>query len=71
VHPNSDFEQPGTFWRTVLSAGERTNLVGNLVDHMRNARRDIQARMIDIAGKVDRDFAARLADGLRKYNSAL
>ena len=41
-HPNSDYEQAGTLFRVVMSEVDRQHLVDNLVDHLKNARRDIQ-----------------------------
>ena len=38
-HPNCDFAQPGTLYSKVLNDKERTNLVENLVEHMKNVKK--------------------------------
>jgi len=66
LHPNSDFEQCGQFFRKVLSERDRNNLVGNIASHLGNARKDLQARMIDIFSKCDPEYGKRVADALLK-----
>jgi len=70
-HPNSDFEQPGTFFSKVLTEEERARLVANLVDSIGHCRKDIQARMIDIFSKCDKEYGRRVAEGLMKKNAKL
>jgi catalase len=70
LHPNSDFEQVGTFYRKVLSESDRTNLVGNLVAALSNAKKPIQARMLDLLAKADSDYSKRVAEGLAKANKS-
>lgn len=65
-HPNSDYEQVGTFYRKVLSERDRNNLIGNIAVHLCNARKDIQARMIDIFSRCDKDYGQRVAEALLK-----
>ncbi|EPT28871.1 catalase [Toxoplasma gondii TgCatPRC2] len=60
-HPNSDFEQPGNFYRTVLSEPEREALIGNIAEHLRQARRDIQERQVKIFYKCDPEYGERVA----------
>jgi len=69
-HPNSDYEQCGVFYRKVLSDRDRNNLISNIADHLSGARSDIQARMIDLFSRVDKDYGARVADALLKSKSA-
>jgi len=71
VHPNSDFEQVGTFYRSVLSDRDRDHLVGNMLGSLSLARTDIQARIIDILAKCDKDYAQRIAKGLQEKGSKL
>lgn len=68
-HPNNDFEQPGHFWRNVLKEDERTRLVDNFVDAISGARKEVQARQIEVFAKVDKEFARRVADDLKKKSS--
>jgi len=65
-HPNSDFEQAGVFYREVLAQKERDHLITNIVEHLCNARPDIQGRMIDVFSKCDKDYGQKVADGLKK-----
>jgi catalase len=65
-HSNNDFEQPGLFFRTVLKDDERTRLIGNMVDSMSGCRKEIQARMLEVLTKVDKDFGSRVADGIKQ-----
>jgi len=69
IHPCSDFEQPGNFYRNALNAEERDHLIDNIVDHMSAARKDIQARMIEILTKCDKDYGRRVAEGLAKRSA--
>ncbi|KFG51156.1 catalase [Toxoplasma gondii VAND] len=56
-----DFEQPGNFYRTVLSEPEREALIGNIAEHLRQARRDIQERQVKIFYKCDPEYGERVA----------
>lgn len=53
-HPNSDWEQPGIFWREVLDAPARERLVNNIVGSLSGARKETQQRMIDVFTRVDK-----------------
>ena len=63
-HPNCDFEQTGALFRKVMTEEERSDLVSNIVGHLRNARKDIQERMVKIFAKCDPEYGARVALGL-------
>jgi catalase len=64
-HPNCDFEQPGVFYRKVLTPEQRTRLVNNIVGHMKNVtRRDIQVRAIRNFYKADPEYGSRIAQGV-------
>jgi len=63
-HPNDDFVQPGNLYRNVMTPEQRTRLVNNIVGHLKNARKDIQLRMIEIFTKADQDYGRRVRDGL-------
>lgn len=63
-HPNDDFVQAGTLYRSVMTPEQRTRLVNNIVGHLKNARKDVQLRMIEIFTKADQDYGRRIRDGL-------
>ena len=64
-HPNSDFEQPGLLYRKVMNDEEKTDLVNNLVGHMKNAtKRDALERQVKIFYKCDPEYGTRVAKGL-------
>lgn len=68
-HPNSDWEQPGIFFREVLSAQERRNLVDNIVSSLSGAKPHTQARMIDVFTRVDKDYGRMVSEALKKVSS--
>jgi len=64
-HPNDDFVQAGNLYRDVMSAQDKTNLVNNIVDHMKHARHDIQVRQVKNFLRADREYGTRVAEGLK------
>jgi catalase len=64
AHPNCDFAQPGVLYRKVMTDSDRTNLLTNLWDHMRNAKREIQERQVKIFVKCDPEYGQKLAQKL-------
>jgi len=66
THVCSDFEQPGAFFRVVLGDKERENLVGNIVTHLGQTRKPIQARMVALLTRVDTGLGRRVAEGLAR-----
>jgi catalase len=62
-HPNDHYTQPGNLYR-LLSEAEKLRLVHNLVEHMRQARRELQVRQIAHFLRADADYGKRVADGL-------
>jgi catalase len=60
---NDDFQQAGDLYR-LQSAEEQARLVGNIVAHMQNVRREIQMRQIAHFEKADPEFGVRIAIGL-------
>jgi catalase len=70
VHPNNDFEQPGNLYR-LMTPEQRTRLVNNIVGHLKNARADIQNRMVEIFSKCDREYGLRVKEGLLKHGAKL
>jgi len=64
THPNNDFEQAGALYRNVMTEQERSNLIHNIVGHLRRARKDIQLRQVQNFAKADKDYGRRVAEGL-------
>lgn len=64
THPNDDFVQPGNLYRDVLTDQDRENLVGNIVDHLGNAKKQIQLRQTALFFKADQEYGRRVAEGL-------
>jgi len=64
THPNNDFVQAGDLYRTVMTDQEKTNLVGNIVGHLKNAAKRIQLRQTALFYKADPDYGTRVAEGL-------
>jgi catalase len=62
---DSDFIQPGNFYRNVLSPMERERLVNNIVDHMgQDVDRHVQEQALTLWRQVDWDLGERVARGL-------
>jgi len=64
THPNDDFVQAGNLYRKVMTNEDRDHLIGNIVSHLCNARKDIQIRQTKIFYKADPDYGRRVAEGL-------
>jgi catalase len=64
THPNDDFVQAGTLYRKVMTDEDRNHLIGNIVSHLLNARKDIQIRQTKLFYKADPDYGRRVAEGL-------
>ncbi len=64
THPNDDFVQPGNLYRKVMTDQDRENLIGNIVSHLCNARKDIQVRQARLFYKADPEYGQRVAKGL-------
>jgi len=63
-HPNDDFVQPGNLYRKVMTDQDREHLIGNIVSHLCNARKDIQIRQARLFYKADPEYGQRVAKGL-------
>ena len=63
-HPNDDFVQPGNLYRKIMTNQDREHLIGNIVSHLCNARKDIQIRQARIFYKADSEYGLRVAEGL-------
>lgn len=64
AHPNDDYVQPGALYRRVMTDGERTNLVGNIIAHLGGAQTRIQFRQAALFYKADPEYGTKVAEGL-------
>jgi catalase len=64
THPNNDFVQPGNLYRNVMNDQDRDNLIGNIVTHLCNAKKEIQIWQIKIFYKANPEYGQRVAEGL-------
>jgi len=65
THPNDDFVQAGNLYRKVMTDRDRDHLIGNIVTHLCNAKKDIQIRQTKIFYKADPEYGRRVAEGLK------
>jgi catalase len=59
-----DYIQAGDLYGKVLSDYDKTNLVGNIVAHLKNAHKRIQLRQAAIFYKAHPEYGTRVAEGL-------
>jgi len=64
VHPNDDFVQAGNLYRKVMTDEAREHLIGNIVDHLGNAKKEIQLRQTALFYRADTEYGSRVAKGL-------
>lgn len=60
---NEDYSQAGDLYR-LMNAGQKAQLIGNLVGALKPVPRFIQARQIGHFYKADPEYGSRVADGL-------
>jgi len=65
THPNDDFVQAGTLYSKVMSDQDRTNLIGNIADHLGKAQKRIQLRQNALFFKADPDYGRRVAEAIK------
>jgi len=65
THPNDDFVQAGDLYRKAMNDMDRDHLIGNIVSHLGNAKKEIQIRQTKIFLKADREYGQRVAEGLK------
>lgn len=65
THPNDDFVQAGNLYRKVMTDMDRDHLIGNIVTHLCNAKKDIQIRQTKILYKADPEYGRRVTEGLK------
>lgn len=58
-----DYSQAGDLYR-LMKEDEKARLVHNIVEHLKNARKDVQKRQIAHFYKADADYGTRVASGL-------
>jgi catalase len=63
-HPNDDFVQPRALYAKVMTNIDRDHLIGNIVDHLSQAKKEIQLRQTALFSKVDQEYGTRVAEGL-------
>ncbi len=59
-----DFEQPGDLYGRVLSEYDKTNLINNIVGHIKDAEQRIQYRQTALFYKAHPEYGTRIAKGL-------
>lgn len=64
VLSDADYAQAGDLYGRVLSDYDKTNLVGNIVAHIKNAAKRIQLRQTAIFYKAHPEYGTRVAEGL-------
>ncbi len=64
THPNDDFVQPGNLYRDVMTEQDRENLIGNIIDHLGGAQKNLQLRQTALFFKADPEYGRRVAEGL-------
>ena len=64
-HPNDDFVQAGDLFRKVMNDMDREHLIGNIVDHLGNAKKNIQLRQTALFYKADPGYGSGVAKGLK------
>ena len=64
IHPNSDFVQPRALYERVMTDVDRDHLIGNIVDHLGGAKKEIQLRQTALFYKVHEEYGKRVAEGL-------
>lgn len=60
---NDDFTQAGNLYR-IMSENQKSQLINNIVDSMKDVPKDIQLRQIGHFHKADPDYGQRVAKGL-------
>lgn len=59
-----DYFQAGELYRKVMNDEDRTNLINNIVGHLKFARKDIQQRVVGLFTKCDEEYGRRVSEGL-------
>jgi catalase len=59
-----DYVQPRALYNKVMTDIDRDHLIGNIVDHLSHAKKEIQLHQTAIFYRVDPDYGGRVAKGL-------
>lgn len=68
IDRTNDFKQAGERYRA-FEDWERDDLILNLVNTLKPAKKEIQDKMIELFTKCDEDYGRRVAEGLRNADS--
>lgn len=61
---DDDFQQPGDLYKKVMTETDRQHLISNICGHLKNAKRELQEKMVKIFSRCDPDYGCRVAQGL-------
>jgi len=64
THPNNDFIQPRALYKKVMTDVDRAHLIGNIIDHLSGAKKEIQLRQTVLFYKVHEEYGTKVAKGL-------
>lgn len=67
---DADYSQAGDLYR-LQSPEEKTDLINNIVSHLKGAKNDIQDRMVANFKRADAEYGRRVEEGLIKSRSSL
>ncbi|KAJ1971762.1 catalase A [Dimargaris xerosporica] len=65
---DDDFIQPGDLYR-LMTPEAKSNLVSNIVSHLKGAKKFIQERQIAVFKRADEEYGRRVEEGLRKASA--
>lgn len=63
-HPNDDYEQPRALFRKVFTEEQRARLISNIASSLKNARKVVQERQVELFTKVDEEYGQRVKEAL-------
>jgi catalase len=63
-HPEDDFSQPGTLFRTVFDDQMRQNTINNFGNAMKTVRKDIAERVVKMLYKADAELGDKVGQML-------
>lgn len=63
-HPNSDYSQPRALYEKVMTDIDREHLIGNIVEHLGGAKKEIQLRQSAVFYRVHDEYGKKVAKGL-------
>ena len=63
-HPEDDFKQPGTLFRTIFDEEMRKHTIDNLANAMKGVRTDIAERCVKMLYKADAELGDKVGQQL-------